>query len=158
MVKKSAAKICEVIALGTAFSRAVASRKCCHFMTIAAKRHGTPAAAVCAGIVIEEKAAGGIGAKAHARCFAFGNKLGGGTRDRGKKPIEATLSCYIFDSPGARSFDEFIVTFSNTQDFVDGLYPFARDVLFPGKGFEREPEGIAQPLCTIEEVERGLRG
>ncbi len=111
-----------------------------------------------AGIVVEEEAAGGIGAKAHTRCLAFRDEFGSRTRNRSEEPIEAAFSCDIFDAPGTGVFDEFVVAFGDAQDFIDGFNRFAGDVLFLGQYIETAPQGIAEPPGATEKIKRGLWG
>jgi hypothetical protein len=49
------------------------------FVAIAANSHGTPAAAVRAGIIVEEEAARRVGTTADGCARTFDEELGGGT-------------------------------------------------------------------------------
>ena len=79
------------------------------FVAIAAKLHGTPAAAMRAGIVVEKEAAGGIGATANGGAGALDEEFGGGTSDRGEQPFEAAFARDKLEGPGAVAGDELVV-------------------------------------------------
>jgi len=66
------------------------------FVTIATDGHGAPAAAVRARVIIEKKAAGGIGANTHRSTGAFDDEFSGGTRNGGKEPFEPVFPSYEF--------------------------------------------------------------
>ena len=83
------------------------------FVTIAAELHGTPAAAMRPGIVVEKKAAGGIRATANGCARALDQEFGGGTSDSGKQPFEATFARNELEGPGAVPRDELVVTFGD---------------------------------------------
>ncbi len=93
-----------------------------------------------ARIVIEEEAASGIGTTAHWGGGAFDKKFGGGARDGGKKPFEATFAGDEFQTPAFSTGNEFVVTFSEAEEIVDGLNPHFRKGLFLDKGGEDGPE------------------
>lgn len=134
----------------------MSSRKCGDFVTIAAQRHGAPAAAARARIVIEEEGASRISTKPDARSFAFREEFRSGPSNSREKPIEAVFTSQEFDSPRASSFDEFVVTFRNSQDFVDRRYPFAGNALFCGEGMKARAKSVAKSHSAIEEIESGL--
>src|SRR5215472_248363 len=94
------------------------------FAAVAADGHGTPAAPVRAGGIVEKKAASRIGAQAQPRLRAFGDDVGRGTGHRGKQPLEAALPGDEFNFPVAVARDKFFMPFGDAQDFVHRLDPF----------------------------------
>ncbi len=56
---------------------------------------------------------------------SFGDNLSAGARYRSEQPIKTSLPSDEFDSPEGVLTDKFIVSFGDTQDFVDRLNPFA---------------------------------
>jgi hypothetical protein len=117
------------------------ARKGCDLVAVSADGHGTPAAAVRAGIVIEKEAATGIGAEPQTGTPTFSDQLRRGTGYRSEQPVEAALSGDEFDSPDAFLAKQLIVTFGNAQDIVDGLDPFTRNPLFAVHGGEEPTQG-----------------
>ena len=97
------------------------------FVAIAANSHGTPAAAMCTRVVIEEEAASGIGATAHRGIGTFNEEFGGGTRNGGEEPFEATFAGDKLQAPAFGARNEFVVAFREAQQVVDGLDPDLRE-------------------------------
>jgi hypothetical protein len=111
---------------------------------VSANGHGTPAAAVCSGIVIEEEATTGIGAQPQPGTGTLGNQFGRGTSYGCQQPIKTALTRYEFDSPGAILAKQFVVSFSDAQDVVGGLDPFPGYLLFAVHGREDLVQGGAE--------------
>jgi hypothetical protein len=101
----------------------MAAEKGSGFVAIAAEGHRTPAAAMCAGIVVEKEAAGGVGTTADGNARAFDKELSGGASEGGEKPVQATFAGDELERPGSLVGDEFVVAFGDAQDFVDRLRP-----------------------------------
>jgi len=96
------------------------------------------------GIVAKEESARGIRATADAGARALDQEFGGGTSDGGEEPFEAALAGYELERPGPVARDEFVVTFGDAQDFVDGLGPRGRERLLVDDGTEDGTEGLTQ--------------
>lgn len=92
-------------------------------MAVTADRHGTPAPAMCARIIIEEEPARRVGTTANRRTWTFHEEFGGGTRERSEKPVQATLAGDKLERPGTFVSDEFVVPLGNAQYFINGLDP-----------------------------------
>src|SRR6266436_399863 len=105
------------------------ARKSGHFAPVAAIGHRTPSTAAGARIIVEELAALRIGAKPKTRARAFGDNLGSRPGHGGEQPVKTALSGDKFDFPGIVLTDEFVVPFSDTQDFVYGRDPFPKHPL-----------------------------
>ena len=99
-------------------------------MAVAAYRHGAPAAAVRAGIIIKEETAGGIGTPADRGVRTFDEEFGGGPGKCGEKPVQAAFARDKLQSPRAFVRDQFIVPFRDAQNLVDGHDPGGRKRLF----------------------------
>lgn len=93
------------------------------FVTVAANRHGAPATAVGAGIVVEKQPARGIGAAADGRAGTFDQEFGGGTGKCGEQPVETAFSGDELQGPSAFVGDEFVVTFGYTENLIHRFYP-----------------------------------
>lgn len=126
-------------------------------MAIAANGHGAPAAAMGARVVIEEQAAIGIGATAHWGVGAFDEEFGGGTRNGGEKPFEATFTGDELQTPAFGAGDEFVVAFREAQQVVDGLDPDFREGLFVDERSEDGAEGLAETQDSEEDCVDSLR-
>ena len=92
-------------------------------MAIAADRHGAPTAAAGPRIIIEEEAAGRVGATANRGVGAFDEKFGGGTRDCRKKPFEAAFAGDEFQAPAFRVRHQFVMALGEAKQVVDGSNP-----------------------------------
>jgi len=106
------------------------------FAAVSASRHGTPPAAMGAGLIVEEEAALGIGAKSERRPGPLGEKFGSRTGNRSEQPIEAAFARDEFHAPNALFENQFVVTFGDSKDYVDGLDPFRGDLLLSMHGRE----------------------
>ena len=115
-----------------------------NFVTIAAGRHGAPAAAVRTGVIVEKEAAGGIRAATNGRAKPFDEKIGGRTGDSGEEPLEAALACNELEGPCTFTKDELIMPFGDAQDFVYRLRPGRRERLFVHNAGEHGAETLAQ--------------
>jgi len=125
-------------------------------VAIATDGHGAPAATVGAGIVVEEKAARGIGAPANGGLGAFDEELGGGASQGRKQPIESTFAGYELQRPRTFLRNEFIMSLGDTEDFVDGLDPGRRDWFFVDDRSENSAKGFAKAEDTKENSIDGL--
>ena len=125
-------------------------------MAIAANGHGAPAAAVGARVVIEEKATRGIGANANGCVGAFDDQFGGGTRNGGEEPLEASFPRDEFQPPAFGTGNEFVVTFGEAKQIVDGLDPAFGEGLLLHEGSEDGAEGFAQAKGFQENGVNGL--
>ncbi len=101
---------------------------------VSASRHGTPAAAMRAGLVIEEKSALGIGANSERRLCTLGDKLRRRTGNRSQQPIQAAFARDKFDAPRAVFEYQLVMSFGDPQDFVDGLDPFRSNLMLSMHG------------------------
>jgi len=91
-------------------------RLCCGFR----KRHGTTTARWVRGLIVEEEAALGIGAKSERRPWTLGEKFGSERAIAASKPIEAAFGARRIHAP--RHLQESIRRdFGDSKDFVDGL-------------------------------------
>jgi hypothetical protein len=110
------------------------ARKGGHLATISADRHGTPAAAMRAGLVVEEESALGIGANSERSLCTFGEKFCRRTGNRSEKPVQAAFARDEFHAPGAAFRNQFVMSFRDSKDFVDGLDPFGGDLVLSMHG------------------------
>ena len=115
-----------------------------NFVTIAAGRHGAPAAAVRTGVIVEKEAAGGIRAATNGRARPFDEEIGGGTGDSGEEPLEAALACNELEGPCTFTKDELIMSFRDAQDFVHRLGPGRRKRLFVDDRSENGSERLTK--------------
>ena len=125
-------------------------------MAVAAEFHGAPAAAMGAGIVVEEEAAGGIGAAADGSARAFDEKFGCGARDSCEEPVEAGFASNEFQGPGAVVEDELVVAFGDAKDLVNGLNPGHRVMHLLDNGRKDGPKRFVQSQDTQEDGIHGL--
>lgn len=102
-----------VVSLLLCFLASMATKEGGDFVAIAAELHGTPAAAMRAGIVVEKEAAGGIVATANRGARPLDQEFGGGTSNSGEQPFEATFARNELEGPGAVTGDELVVTFGD---------------------------------------------
>lgn len=128
-----------------------------YFAAIAANRHGTPAAAARAGIVVEEETTLRIGAEPEARVSSLGNNLGAGAGDSGEQPVQTAFSRDELDFPGAVLAHQLIVPLGNAQDFVDRLDPFPGHSLLSQHGRERLAQGDVEAPGLQEKSFGSLR-
>ena len=126
---------------------------------VSASRHGTPAAAMRAGLVVEEESAWGIGANSEGRLCTFGDKLRRRTGNRSQQPIQPAFARNEFQAPRAVFPYQLVMSFRNPKDFIDGLDPFHGDLMLPvhsreglAKRSGQAPGFQQQSLCS-----RGIR-
>jgi len=110
------------------------ARKGGHLAAISADRHGTPAAAMRAGLVVEEESALGIGANSERRLWALGDKFRRRTSNRSQQPIQAAFTRDEFHAPGAVFGNQFVMTFRDSKNLVDGLDPFGGNLVLSMHG------------------------
>ena len=110
------------------------ARKGGHLAAISADRHGTPAAAMRAGLVVEEKSALGIGANSEGGLCTFGEKFCCRTGNRSEQPVQAAFARDEFHAPSAAFGNQFVMSFSDSKDFVDGLDAFGDDLVLSMHG------------------------
>lgn len=134
----------------------MASEEGGNFVAIATDRHGTPTAAMRAGIIIEEETAGRIGTSANRGVRPFDEEFSGGTGDGREEPFEATFPRDKLKGPGAVVGDEFVVAFRDAQDFVDGLGPRRWERIVVDNGSENGAERFAQAKDTKKDSIDGL--
>jgi hypothetical protein len=115
-----------------------------HFVPIAADRHGTPAAAMGARIIVKEEPAGRIRATANGCLGAFDEKLCGRASYGGQQPIESAFASNKLQGPGTFLRDQFIMSFSDPQDFIDRLDPGRWDRPLLHNRRENRAQGFAQ--------------
>ena len=130
---------------------AVAPQEGGDFVAIAAKSHGAPAAAMGAGIVAEEEAAGGIGAAADGSARTFDEKFGSRAGNGSEEPVEAGFASHEFQGPGAVVEDELVVAFGDAENFVDGFSPGDRVMLLLNNGRKDGAQRFAQAQDTQED-------
>ena len=87
-----------------------------------------------AGLVVEEKSALGIGANSERRLCALGEKFCRRTGNRSEQPVQAAFARDEFHAPGAAFGNQFVMTFRDSKDFVDGLDPFGDDLVLSMHG------------------------
>jgi hypothetical protein len=133
------------------------ARKGCDLVAVSADGHGTPAAAVRAGIIVKEEAATRIGAEPQPCAGALGDEFRCRTGYRSEQPVEAALTGYEFDSPHAVFEDKFVVSFGDAQDIVDRLGPFAGYFLLAVHGCEDLTQGDAELTGFLKQTLRSLR-
>lgn len=126
------------------------------FVAIAADFHGAPAAATGAGIVVEEEAAGGIGAATDGSARAFDEELACGAGNGRKEPVEAGFASNKFQGPGTVVEDEFVVAFGDAEDFVDGFSPGHRVMPRLDNGRKDGAQRLAQAQDTQEDGIHGV--
>jgi len=129
----------------------MAAKESSDLMAIAASRHRAPAAAVCAGVIVEKEPARRVRAAANGSRRTFRKKVGGRTGHGGEQPLEATLAGNELERPATFTGDKFIVPFSNAQDFVDRLHPGRRERLPVHHRSKDSPERLAKPQGTEED-------
>jgi hypothetical protein len=140
----------EIAAAGSA-----ATKESGDLVAVAADGHGTPAAAMRAGIIVKEKAAGGVSATADGSAGAFDQEFSSRASESGQEPVEAALTGDKLEGPDAFMGDELIVTFGDAKDFVNGLDPGS------GEGFtlrERSKDGAERLAKTKNAEQDGVNG
>lgn len=115
------------------------------FVAIAAKLHGTPAAAMRAGVVVEEQLAGRIRTTTNGSAGTFDEEFGGGAGDGSEEPFQAAFAGDKLQGPGATARDQFVVAFGDAQNCVDRLDPGRGIMLLVHDGSEDGAERFAEP-------------
>jgi hypothetical protein len=133
------------------------TRKGSDLIAVSTDGHGTPAAAVGAGIVIKEKAAPWIGAEPQPCPGTLCDQFRRGAGYGGQQPIEATLARDEFDAPDAMVTNQFVVSLGDAQDVVGGFDPFPGYFLFAVHGQEDLTQGGAELPGFQKQTFRGLR-
>jgi len=126
-------------------------------VAIAANGHGAPAAAVGARVVIEEKATRGIGANANGCVGAFDDQFGGGTRNGGEEPLEASFPRDEFQPPAFGAGNKLVVALGEAKQIVDGLGPTFGEGLLLHERRKDSADGFAQAEDFQENGVNGLR-
>lgn len=98
----------------------------------------------------------GIGTEPEARRRTLGDKLRGGTSNRSEKPIEAAFARDEFDSPRPIRGNQFVVSFGDAKNFIEGLDPLSGNPLFSMHGNEHLAKGGGEPLSLKKQSFRGL--
>jgi len=96
-------------------------------MAISAGRHGTPATAVRARVVVEKETARGIRAAANRSSRTFDEKVGGRTGDGGEQPLEPALASNELKRPCPLAENKFIVSLGDAKEFIDRFHPGGRE-------------------------------
>ena len=127
------------------------------FVAIAANGHGTPPASVCTGVIVEEKAAGRVGAAANRSVEALDEKFGGRTGEGGEQPVQAAFPGNELERPGTFLGDELVVTFGDAENFVDWLDPGRRKGLIGDNGSKDGAKRFAETQDAEQDRVDGLR-
>jgi len=91
--------------------------------------------------IIEEQPASRVAAHTEAGAGTFDNNVRARSRNRGQKPIETAFPGDEFDTPFAPLLYELIVTFSDSQDLVNGFDDGRRRNLSTEHRTEAFPQG-----------------
>jgi len=126
------------------------------FVAIATDGHGTPAAAMRTGIVVEEEAAGRIRTTADGSARTFDEEFGGGAGNGGEEPFEAIFARNKVKRPGALAGDELVVTLRDAKDFIDGLDPGTGERFLLREGSENSAERLAKAKNAQEHSVHGM--
>ena len=110
------------------------ARKGGYLAAVSANRHGTPAAAMRAGLVVEKEPALGIGANSQRRLWTLGDKLRRRSGNRSQQPIQSALARDEFHAPSTVFENQLVMSFRDAKDFVDGLDPFRGDPMLSVHG------------------------
>jgi len=121
-----------------------------NFMAIAATGHRAPAPAARARRIIEKEVTIRVGTGAESGTWTFRDEFGGGTRDGGKEPVQATFTGDKFQAPIAVLLDEFVVPFGNAQDFIDRFDPISQKGFLTEESAERLLKGSMESLGLAE--------
>lgn len=138
-------------------ARGVAAEEGSNLVAIAADGHQAPAAAMRAGIIVEEEAAGRVSAAANGRARAFDEEFGSGAGEGGEEPVQAAFAGNELERPGTIARDELVVTFGDAEDFVDGFGPGSREGFAVDKGSEDGAERFAEAKDAQENSIDGVR-
>src|SRR5208282_3149349 len=145
------------LASSIATAGGVTAQKGGYFMAIAAASHGAPAAAVRAGIVVEEEAADGVGTATDGRKRAFDEKFCGGASKGSEEPVQAALTSDELQRPGSFAGHQFVVTFGDSQDLINRFSPGSRERLLVDDAAEYRAQRLAKAEDTEENGVHGLR-
>ena len=113
-------------------------------MAIAASGHGTPAAAMCSGVIIKKQPARQIGAAPDGRFRTFHQEFSGGTSDGGEQPLEPFFAGDELKTPSVPVREQFIVAFGDAKNLVNRLHPVTREGLTFHDGSKDCTEGLAK--------------
>ena len=105
----------------------MAAEKRGDLMAIAAGRHGTPATAVRARVIVEKETARGIRAAANRSSRTFDEKVRGRTGDGSEQPLEPALASNELNRPCALTEDKLIVPLGDAEEFIDRFHPGRRE-------------------------------
>ena len=105
----------------------MAAEKRGDLMAIAAGRHGTPATAVRARVIVEKETARGIRAAANRSSRTFDEKVGGRAGDGSEQPLEPALASNELNRPCALTEDKLIVPLGDAEEFIDRFHPGRRE-------------------------------
>src|SRR6266850_5228855 len=100
-----------LVASGIATCSGMPACKSGDLAAVSASRHGTPAAAMRAGLVVEEESALGIGANSERRLYTLGDKLRRRTGNRSQQPIQPAFARDEFHAPRAVFKYQFVMSF-----------------------------------------------
>jgi hypothetical protein len=140
-----------------AVARGVATEERGDLVAIAADGHRAPAAAMRAGIIVEEKAAGRVGTATNGRARTFDEEFGSGASWGGEEPVEATFAGDKLEGPGTVTGYEFVVALGDAQDFVYRFDPGSRERLLVNNRGENSAQRFAKAEDTQEYRVNGLR-
>ena len=97
------------------------ARKRRDLVPISAAGHGTPPPLPGPRRVVEKEPARRIAAKAHGSAGTFGDDLRRGPRHRCEQPIQAAFARDKLETPSRISLHQFVVSFGNRKNSIDGL-------------------------------------
>ena len=126
-------------------------------MAIAADGHGAPAAAMRAGIIVEEEATGGVGTAADGCAWAFDEEFGSGASDGRQEPVQSTFTGDELERPIPFMEDQFIMAFGDAEDLVDWLDPGGREGLVIDDAAEDGAERFTKAKNAEEDGVHRLR-
>ena len=124
--------------------RSFAVKERSYLVTIAANRHGAPATATGAGIIVEKKRAGRICAAAYTGFRAFHQEFRCGTCDGSEQPFQPVFTGEEFQPPNSFGQGQFVVSFGDAENLVDGFRPHPRKRALLANSRENGAKGFAQ--------------
>ena len=112
-----------------------------------------------ARLIVEEESALGIGANVERGLWTLGDKLRRRTGNRSQQPIKAAFARDEFHAPGGVFENQLVMSFGDSQDFVDGLDPFRGDLMLSMHGRQGFAERSGQAPGFLEQSFccRGIR-
>jgi hypothetical protein len=122
----------------------MAAEKRGDLVAIAAGRHGTPATAVRARVIVEKETASGIRATANRSSPSFDEKVGGRTGDGGEQPLEPALASNELKRPCTLAEDKFVVSLGDAEKSIDRFHPGGREGISFHNASEDGPERFAK--------------